>query len=276
MYDIMYDAFRSDDILIAADRLIEFSEIAYKEKNRAAIIKRFYEELDTYALINFAFDFSDKKYVVYNSCQSPCYYIYAHLKRLPPVKAINEIKLLAERIKQTYTAAIGPRITEEEIHMIMKHLDQEFNFSNLVFGTEKALFLLFNNSHISFNSEYGMADCGHIQRHTFFLYSMSANSMVEAPFPEYVLLHEIGHALHAKLTGDIDKMPPRVIDFLKLSFPTIEMLPVESQREIFADVIAMGMMHGSSLSKYDPFTVIDADVKECFKTMVSRLTDRIE
>jgi hypothetical protein len=174
-------------------------------------------------------------------------------KQTSTVKSINEIRAFGEFILSDFTHPVGKCISESSLSEILHYLDEEYNFSTKVFSKRKSYFLRINNSNKFYNSECLTAkniDGTDVISH-FFLYHMKEKDSIS---PEAVLFHEFGHALHAKLLGDIDKLPDNIIEILQdLCFPEIKRLDSEIQNELFADVLGIGLMYQTPYEKYDEF-----------------------
>lgn len=276
VYEKMHDAIcYSKDLETCGKRLIEFVDKALMEKNKAVITKRFYDQLITFAMPTYVFDFEKESYAIFEDREAVSLYLAANLtKKLTPVKFLNAIKTLGLHMSTNYTKPVGPRISKRKIKEIMTYLDTEYDFSRKVFKYEKAMFLLLNNSHIGLNSECLILESkdGRIDQHLF-LYHMSTNDL-ETPFPESVFFHELGHALHTRFAGSSDVINPEIIAFLEgLCFPKLKTLTLSQQREVLADVLSVGMMYNSPFTKYDPFPQIHADDKKVFNLMLRKMID---
>ena len=87
--------------------------------------------------------------------------------------------------------------------------------------------------------------------------------------PEYVFLHELGHVVQIKITGDSHKVPPSFLPFAEAIFPD---MTKETEAEIFADCFAMAVMYDSQFSVYDPFDIIIPTHKALFQIYMRELT----
>jgi hypothetical protein len=133
-----------------------------------------------------------------------------------------------------------------------------------------------NNSNKDYNSECLTAknmDGTDVINH-FFLYHMKEKDSIS---PEAVLFHELGHALHAKHFGGIDKLPNNIIEILQdLCFPEIKTLDSEIQNELFADVLGIGLMYQTPYEKYDVFKGnLSKNQKKSLKIIVEKIIETI-
>ncbi|MDI3311212.1 MAG: hypothetical protein QJR05_07265 [Thermoanaerobacterium sp.] len=280
IYDKINAIINCNDLLTCGDLLIDFAESALLEKNKATIIKYFYERLRYYTLFDYVFDNvindSNSQYSIYEGSNAVGKYIVLTIpEQGSPVKTLKSIKTFGNEILSDFKKPIGKGITKVKIEEIMHYLDEKYSFSNKVFANRKAMFIILNYSHKKYNSQCLVMnyDTGVVQH--LFLYNMKSNSK-NTPTPEAVFFHELGHALHARYMGNIKIMPEKIIQFLKeLCMPTIDLLEANQQREVFADILSVGMMYDSPFSKYDPFSYIHKNDKEVFKMLVEKMLDTI-
>lgn len=126
-------------------------------------------------------------------------------------------------------------------------------------------------SHRYFNSECQIINTNSGTVQHFFLYHMRVKGE-NAPNPEAVLFHELGHAIHASCVEDVHQIPVEMIDLLqKLCFPKLNQISATEQCEVFADVLSMGLMYQTPFEKYDLFQQIHPDDKAAFKSIVENL-----
>lgn len=274
--DVIYN---SDDLVTCGQKLIKFADAALMEKNKATIVKCFYKHLIEYTMPYYVFDFNNQSYAVFERNQAVSLFLLINLpSQHTPVKSLKTIETFGEKILTKYTSPIGSGISKNQVEEIMTYLNKEYEFSRKVFKDKKAMFLLLNNSHVEFNSECRIAISqeGQIIQHLF-LYHMRSND-INMLFPESVLFHELGHALHARLVKSIpNEVPPKILDFLEtLCFPTIKFLTPSQQCEVFADVISIGMMYNSPFSIYDPFPEIHEDDKKIFNMLFKKIISFIK
>lgn len=280
IYDKINAVIDCDDLLTWGELLIDFAESALKEKNRAKIVKFFYQQLQYFGLLDYVFDSiinkNDSQYLIYEGIDAVRKYVALTIpKQNTPVKTLKSIKTYGNQILSDFKKPVGKRITKEKIEEIMHYLDEKFSFSKKVFTDRKPMFILLNYSHREYNSECLVVNYGAEIIQHFFLYNMKSNSK-DTPAPEAVFFHELGHALHARYTENVKVVPEEIIFFLKeLCMPKIDLLEPEQQREVFADILSIGMMYDSPFSEYDPFVKIREDDKKVFRMLVEKILDSI-
>ena len=270
IYEIINEAIQSEDLLYSGQKLIEFSDAAYTAKNRATLVKHFYQRLIEWGLLEYAFDdisvSSGKHYFICDERKAKGMYMALSLPSgKTPVKSLNAIKTLGGHILAHYTKPIGEGISRASLESILQFLDKQYSFSSKVFSKQKTAFILMPYSHRDYNSECLVVGTGDNVVQHFFLYHMREKGKT-APNPEAVLFHELGHAMHAHCFGDIAQVPENVLDVLQeVCFPGIKQLSTADQCEIFADVLSVGLMYQTPFEKYDLFERIHPDDKAAFR-----------
>lgn len=272
----MHSLIQSNDLLHIGHQLIKFADVVYKEKNRSTIVKHFYEQLYQWAFCYCGSgDFMNsekRKYFICNKLHAAV--VYAAIAIPPqktPVKSINEIKTFGEFILSHYTMPVGECISETSLKNILQYLDEKYLFSSKVFSNIKATFVRVNNSHKDFNSECLITNTGKDIIFHFFLYHMKEKNVIT---PEAVLFHELGHAIHARRFGNLDKVPDDIIEMLQnLCFPALKQLDSATQVEIFADVLSVGLMYQTPYEKYDFFEKFNPKHKNVFKMLVEKIIE---
>ncbi|MHB9038971.1 MAG: hypothetical protein ACYC64_20220 [Armatimonadota bacterium] len=92
--------------------------------------------------------------------------------------------------------------------------------------------------------------------------------------PEYVFLHELGHALQIALTGSKEIVPEEFILFHQALNSPLEQGNPDAP-DVFADTFAMAVMRGTELSSHDPFNISD-DLKGTFERLISGIFQRYQ
>ena len=279
VYDTMNSLVLSSDLLLSGQLLIDFANAAYKEKNKATLVKHFYERLYQGAFIEYRFgDLLNGKLKNYFICDEEnaarMYMALLIPAETSTVKTINGIRTFGEFILSNFTKPVGECISESSLEDILQYLDNEYSFSSKVFSNEKAAFIRMHNSHKIYNSECLTLGKGKNIINHFFLYHMKKKDSIK---PEVVLFHELGHALQAKRFGDVSKVPDNIIDILTLWFPDLKQLNAAKQSELFADVLGFGLMYQTPYEKYldDSYEKIHPDDKKSFKMLVEKIIENI-
>lgn len=273
IYKILNDAIYCDDFLQCARNLLAFSEAALSVKNRATLVKVFYERLQEHGLLKYAFDDvmgeHNKRYFICDGKSA----IGAHMAiAIPhqetPVKSLKKIHSFAEGLLRDFTSPVGTHIKKDSLSEIMEYLDEKYDFSSKVFSDKKAIFSILDVSNRKYNSHCLIfTGEGKVIQH-FFLYCMNEEGKTSTT-PEAVLFHELSHAIHARLAGNTESVPKAFLDILQeLCMPRIDILTAEAQSEVFADVLSVGLMYDGPFAEYDPFSYMHPDDKKVFKKMV--------
>lgn len=280
IYEKLYNTIGCPDLIECGHKLIDFVEAVMPEKNRASIVKLFYSSLKEHAFVNYVFgDYLNNKKSKYYICSGreaiKMYLALAIPEQSSPLKTIKAIKEFGENILSHYVHPVGPKINENQINEIVIYLDENYNFLNKVFPTRKPIFVLLDYSNVDYNSECMVTYSKTEMNQYLLLYHM--NSIAEdMPTPEAVFFHELGHALHARYTGNMKVVPQKIIDFLKdLCMPNIDTITPIQQCEVFVDILSAGMMFDSPFAKHDPFLDIHEDDKKIFKMLFEKLIDQI-
>jgi hypothetical protein len=276
----MNDAIYCRDLLKCGSKLIDFAETAITEKNRATLVKLFYERLREATVVDYVFDdfFNEQKcrYAIYEGENAVGKYLVLSIpQQSTPVKTLNAIKSFGEYLILHFRGPIGNVITKYRIDEIMQYLDKQYEFTNKVFSDQKSIFSILDYSHTEFNSECMTAFSKSKVMQHIFLYHMKTNDE-DMPLPETVFFYELGHVIHAKYFRSVDSVPENILSFLRqLCMPNIDMYPPKEQIEVFADIISVGLMYNSPFDKYDTFSYIHKDDKKVFKMLVEKMLSRI-
>ena len=84
--------------------------------------------------------------------------------------------------------------------------------------------------------------------------------------PESIFLHELGHVVNVRLTGDVTQAPPAFLDFGEPFFPGLSTKHRSISGELFAHCFAMGVFsRHPELREFDPFTEVAPEDKQAFQ-----------
>jgi len=275
-YEILNSLVFCPDLLECGQKIIDFSNVAYKEKNRNTIVDHFYEQLYQWAFCHYMFNNRDiGEYIICKENNVVNMFLAIRMpKKKSAVKTIMEIKAFGEFIISNYRKPVGECISEKSLENVLTFLEKEYLYCSKIFSNNNAIFMIIHNTHKIYNSECTVGVKDNNISNYFFLYHMKEKKSIS---PETVLFHELGHAIHTKAFGDISIIPENIIDILhNIGFPKIKELNIENQREIFADVLSVGLMFKSPFSKYDIYNEIDPKVKELFNELALLLLENIK
>lgn len=280
IYELINSIPQCTDLILAGQQLIEFADAVYNEKNKVTILNHFYVHLYQWAFLKYLYNdtksSANKNYYICDEMYAVSMFIAWRMPtKSSPVRTLKGIKLLGENIIKDFTKPVGKCISKKMIEDILQYLDKKYSLSSKLFINKKAAFIRIHNTHIECNSEcLSLRDKEKKIFHHFFLYHMKKNSKIS---PEAVLFHEFGHALHMQCYGNIEKVPDNIIDFLEeLCFPKLKESDDDEKRELFADVLATGLMYQTPFEKYDPAKdKIHPDDKKAFKMLVETMIEML-
>ena len=131
---------------------------------------------------------------------------------------------------------ICPAVTDEEIRAVLSAAQRSFGMIDIIAPDFPLRISRFDNSHITTNSECGIINGG--SRHSVvFLYHPRESETYDSVF---ICAHELGHALHFALTGDVDIAPDGFDRFNKSFSP--EFATQKASQEGFADAAAIAIL----------------------------------
>jgi len=131
---------------------------------------------------------------------------------------------------------ITPAITEAEIKATISAAQRAFGMIDIIAPAYPLRVFRFNHSHITHNSE--CAVLGGDSRQSFmFLYHPRDCDIHDRVF---IFAHELGHALHNALTGDVDIVPDGYDSFNKRLGVKID--EQKDKQEGFADAVAIAIL----------------------------------
>lgn len=149
---------------------------------------------------------------------------------------------MADEIKQEYVKVKEPGITEQQVHAVMEHVEKRYGFCSNVLRDKPIDILLLPNKHIGRNSQYGsLINLSKPKSDVIVMLSM----VDEGNHPEAVLLHELGHALHTRLTGKHQRTPKSFECVQKKMYVALEGCPAAEWCEYFADSFAIAALRDS-------------------------------
>ncbi|EHI60542.1 MAG: hypothetical protein ACLTC4_06865 [Hungatella hathewayi] len=274
IYELINEMVQCRDIPVAVDKLLEFVDAALADENKEEVVGTFYQNVLDETLMDYIESAGDGGYEVYTGDDAAGKYLALTLPPLgTPFRTLQKIKKSAEFTKKYVCAPIGRGITEERVREIMEYMNHEYRFTELVFGGKKAMICLLDYSHTGYDSEFlTMADEDGMSHHMIMFHMNNCTNVN----PEAVFFHELGHALHARYTGNLNRIPEDIVGILKdTCMPKISSLKDAEKMEVIADVLGMGLMYESGFEKYDGFPEIQKHDKAFFHDMVVRMFELI-
>jgi hypothetical protein len=211
-----------------------------------------------------------RNFIICDEIRATMYYLTLFIPQLTStVKTLNNIKVFGESLISRFTKPVGKCITESSLKNILDFLDDEYAFSSKVFAKDGAIFAILHNTNKIYNSECLCINDDKHNKNLFFLYHMKKKKSIN---PEAVLFHELGHALQARYTGDVQKVPEKIVDLLQeLCFPNLKQQNNIEQSEIFADVLSVGLMYQTPYEKFDHYKEIHPSDKKAFKKIAETI-----
>lgn len=160
-------------------------------------------------------------------------------------------------------------ITEEKVTEIMKYLNEKYDFLEVIYKGNSPVISIMGVELKKFNSlcqVYKTLEGE--RRYEYFLFNIKENLS-----PVAVFFHELGHTIHSEFTNGTFEVSKDSIDIAMGSGFTIDRLPHVQQKEVIADLFAMGLMYGTPYEKEDHFTMVLDNSKELLKMWVENVIE---
>lgn len=166
-----------------------------------------------------------------------------------------------------FISPIYPAVTETEIRATLSAAQRAFGMIDIIATDYPLRIHRFDYSHIKHNSECAVMS-GDSRQSAVFLYHPRENGVYDRVF---IFAHELGHALHYALTGDMDVFPDGFDSFnekFAVKFDT-----PEAKQEGFADAAAIAILGSpdSRLKSHLP-TQFSKDISPVFVRYFKGLT----
>ena len=189
------------------------------------------------------------KYLICEQQYSVPDYLISYGLALGKVREVRKnIKKIIADIDENITKPSGNHLSVEKEKIVLKTLTDKYPYWDALSISKPLVILNINNSHKLYNSICGVNDDA--TSFVIYMFNMKDNSTA----PEYVFLHELGHALQVALTGSDLLVPDEFIAFNKLLNKSFELTQGSYElAEVFADTFAISIMHDTDLSEFDPF-----------------------
>ena len=158
----------------------------------------------------------------------------------------NGLKNFLIKINE-FTDPLEDIATVEEMGAALNSAQTKFKYLDIVAPVKPLCIVSLNNSHKERNCECGISADAGSREAVIFEYHPRGVSVYGRVF---IFAHELGHALHLALTGDVEVIPDGFDAFneaLNIKWQTIQ-----QKQEAFADVAAFAILNAEGLKKYLP------------------------
>lgn len=158
---------------------------------------------------------------------------------------IGGLRRFADRCGE-FSEPMEDIVSEAEMDLVLDAAQKKFGVLDIVALFNPLKILSLHNTHRVFDCECGISD-GYHREAVIFVYhprNVSVHDKV------YIFAHELGHALHLGLTGDVNRIPER-FDVFNESLGIKEMTLHEKQ-ESFADAAAIAILNNDGLREHLP------------------------
>ena len=272
MYDLIYNLVKSKDLL-EANSLLKMIDrtLTNEDVNRPDYCKKLSQAIMQWAVMwieGSIFTGVRSKYRIFPANRAIPYYLASFGLAVGKVRDTrkNIAKLIAD-IDKTIIEPSGISLSAEDEEEILSVLSTKFPFWEIVSPNSPLDILNINNSHRLFNSMCGAS--GDASSFVVYMFNMKDDTAA----PEYVFLHELGHALQIALTGSDSLVPTEFIEFNN-TLPDVRMEQGDrGVPELFADTFAIAVMRGTDLWHYSPFPFSDA-LNELFEKFFTALFEK--
>jgi hypothetical protein len=173
-----------------------------------------------------------------------------------PREIITGLKSFIDRCNE-FTAPKYEAISNTEIKKVLTAAQKAYGLIDIIAPNTPLKILCFANSHIAHNSQCGISNDPN-RPSTIFVYHPKENDTYDKIF---IFAHEIGHALHLALTGDIEIIPEGFEEFNEKYFKPLK--SIKEGQEGFADAVAFAILNGKGLGTHFP-TQFSKDMSPTF------------
>ena len=271
MYDLLYDLVKAKNLLEANLVLKKIDDgLSKNEVNRSTFCKKLSQAIIQWTMVE-KIDLLNKtkpKYHIYHSNKSIPPYLFSYGLTIGKVREMR--KNIKDRIKDIDETIIEPscvRLTVEDEEKILSVLSNKFPFLEIITASKTLDIININNTYRLYNSMCGIS--GDSASFVIYMYNMKDKAIA----PEYVFLHELGHVLQFALTDSNLIVPDGFIEFNKSVLKKDLGQGNNGTVEIFADMFAISVMHGTDLCKFNPFSTPNEFNEACVKFFV-KLTEK--
>ena len=139
------------------------------------------------------------------------------------------------------------RISEKEMKLVLEVAQRKYRLLDISASYYPLKIICFNNSHNYYNSMCGLTD--KITGNEAVLLIFHPND-VDIYDRVFIFAHELGHALHLALTGNVEITPNKFDDFN--AGLNITGLTLKEKQENFADAVAIAILNSDELRSHQP------------------------
>ena len=208
----------------------------------------------------------DKNVVFIPPDAAPIVMIPAYIQVSPEADIIRDgLKKLLKKLSE-FSEPMEDIVTEAEMNAVLDNAQSKFGMMDIIAPEKPLKIVSFNHSHAVYNCECGMSASPGSRESVIFVYHPRDVIPCDRVF---IFAHEIGHALHLALTGDVDIIPDKFDEFneaLNVDLDTIYL-----KQEAFANVAAFAMLNGNGLNKHLPHQFSET-MLECYDKYIGYVT----
>jgi len=162
-----------------------------------------------------------------------------------PTEIIDALKKFIDRCDE-FVPPMCDTITVAEINRVLNAAQKFYRLLDIIAPKEPLPILRFDYSHAIYNSQCGLSDNKECPA-TIMVYHPQAVDIHDRVF---IFAHELGHALHQTLTGDV-AITPEGFDKFNASVST-KVNSVKEMQECFADAVALAILNIKGLGTHFP------------------------
>lgn len=266
VYDQLDAAVYCCNLLQYGGALMEFAETALLDQNRAKLLNVFYERFTQFNVTDYVWDelHIPESYVISTGPGAMRRYIWLNApQKGPPMETLKQLHAFGQLLSRSFQPPAGPLISVDTAGEILRYLDHRCGFSTKVFCDKKAVIGILPYSHSEFSSQCLARFNTGIGLHIF-LYHTRQEPPHTIP-PEFVLFHELAHALSIRRAGGISLHKDAAALLDRYFVGSLTHYSIEQQLELLADALAMGMMLDSPYEQFDPFVSVRREDKKVFR-----------
>ncbi len=144
------------------------------------------------------------------------------------------------------TPPIHEAITLTEMKRVLTAAQKAYDIIGIIAPYEPLKILRFDNSHAVYNSQCGISSTPD-KPSTVYVFHPKENDVYDRVF---IFAHELGHALHYALTGNVDVVPEGFEKFNEAL--SVKLDTVKKTQEAFADAVALAILNVKGLRTHFP------------------------